>query len=75
MRNRVTELEAQVEAGKLAISVIESSYAASEADVAQAREMLDRTIMTSPIDGVITVLNAEVGELVVVGTMNNAGNL
>lgn len=75
MRNRVAELEAQVEAGKLAISVIESSYAAAEADVAQAREMLDRTIMTSPIDGVITMLNAEVGELVVVGTMNNAGTV
>ena len=75
MRNRVAELEAQVEAGKLAISVIESSYAAAEADVAQAREMLDRTIMTSPIDGVITLLNAEVGELVVVGTMNNAGTV
>ncbi len=75
MRNRVAELEAQVEAGKLAISVIESSYAAAEADVAQAKEMLDRTIMKSPIDGVITVLNAEVGELVVVGTMNNAGTV
>ena len=75
MRNRVAELEAQVEAGKLAISVIESSYAAAEADVAQAKELLDRTIMTSPIDGIITVLNAEVGELVVVGTMNNAGTV
>ena len=74
-RSRVLELEAQVEAGKLAVSVIESSLAASEADVDQAREALEKTVMTSPIDGVITVLNAEVGELVVVGTMNNAGTV
>ncbi len=74
-RSRVLELAAQVEAGRLAISVIESSLAASDADVDQAEELLEKTVMTSPIDGVITVLNAEVGELVVVGTMNNAGTI
>lgn len=74
-RSRVLELAAQVEAGRLAISVIESSLAASDADVDQAEELLEKTVMTSPIDGVITVLNAEVGELVVVGTMNNAGTV
>ena len=73
--SRVLELEAQVEAGRLAISVIESSLAAADADVDQAEEMLEKTVMISPIDGVITVLNAEVGELVVVGTMNNAGTV
>ena len=45
-RSRVLELEAQVEAGKLAVSVIESSLAASEADVDQAREALEKTVMT-----------------------------
>ncbi len=74
-RSRVLELQAQVEAGRLSISVIESSLAAADADVEQAREALERTVMLSPIDGVITVLNAEVGELVVVGTMNNAGTV
>ncbi|MBC02296.1 MAG: hypothetical protein CMJ34_03185 [Phycisphaerae bacterium] len=74
-RSRVLELEAQVEAGRLAISVIESSLAAADADVDQAEEMLEKTVMVSPIDGVITVLNAEVGELVMVGTMNNAGTV
>ena len=74
-RNRVAELAAQVEAGKLAISVIESSLAAAEADIDQARDRLAKTVMKSPIDGVVTILNAEVGELVVVGTMNNAGTV
>ena len=74
-RNQVKQLEAQVSSAQLAISVIESSLAAAEADIDQAREALEKTVMRSPIDGVVTVLNAEVGELVVVGTMNNAGTV
>ena len=31
--------------------------------------------ITSPIDGVVTRLNAKVGELVVTGTMNNPGTV
>lgn len=74
-RNQVRQLEAQVSSAQLAVSVIESSLAAAEADIDQAREALEKTVMRSPIDGVVTVLNAEVGELVVVGTMNNAGTV
>jgi HlyD family secretion protein len=73
--NRVEELEAQVEAGVRNISVIESSVAAAAADIGQVEELTAKTIMRSPIDGTMTLLNAEVGELVVVGTMNNAGTV
>jgi HlyD family secretion protein len=71
----VEELEAQVEAGVRNISVIESSVAAAAADIGQVEELTAKTIMRSPIDGTMTLLNAEVGELVVVGTMNNAGTV
>ena len=74
-RNRVSGLAAQAEAAKLSISVLESTLAAAEAEIDQAQKGLDRTIMRSPIDGVITILNAEVGELVMVGTMNNPGTV
>jgi len=70
---RVRELEAQIAAAREGLSVIESSLAAAEADIERARELLNKTIITAPIDGQITELNAEAGELVVVGTMNNAG--
>jgi len=40
-----------------------------------AREALNDTIIVSPIDGVITRLNAEVGEMVMTGTMNNPGTV
>lgn len=73
--NRVEELEAQVEAGVRNISVIESSVAAAAADIGQVEELTAKTVMRSPIDGTMTLLNAEVGELVVVGTMNNAGTV
>lgn len=70
---RVRDLEAQIAAAKEGLSVIESSLAAAEADIDRARELLKKTTISAPIDGQITELNAEPGELVIVGTMNNAG--
>jgi HlyD family secretion protein len=71
----VDDLASQVAASQHAISVIESSLAASEADIARASEALGRTEIRAPMNGVVTALNAEVGELVMVGTMNNAGTV
>lgn len=70
---RVRDLEAQVSAAENTISVIEKSLATAEAQIEQAREAVRRTRIVSNIDGVVTLLNTEVGELVVVGTMNNPG--
>jgi HlyD family secretion protein len=70
---RVRDLEAQIASAKEGLSVIESALAAAEANIERARELLKKTTISSPIDGQITELNAEQGELVVVGTMNNAG--
>ncbi len=47
----------------------------AEADLAQANENLSYGTIKSPITGYITQLNAKVGEVVVVGTMNNAGTV
>ena len=47
----------------------------SEAFLKRAREDLKKTVITSPIDGVISKLNAKQGEVVVTGTMNNAGTV
>jgi HlyD family secretion protein len=47
----------------------------SKAALAQAQDNLDKTTITSPINGIITDLNAEVGEIVLVGTMNNPGTV
>ncbi len=54
---------------------LDAEIMSSEADVVAAQKDLDNTVMISPIDGVMTTLNAEVGELVVVGTLNTPGSI
>ncbi len=47
----------------------------ANANISRAEKDLENAIITSPIDGTIIIRNAEVGELVVVGTFNNAGTV
>lgn len=72
---RVDDLQSQIESTKHLISVIESSLAAAKADISRAEDSLAKTVILSPIDGLITALNAEVGEVVLMGTMNNPGTV
>jgi len=53
----------------------EHAIAVAQAGVDQARENLKYATIRSPIDGRVTTVNAEVGELVVTGTMNNPGTV
>ena len=79
---KVDELSADMKAAvhsvkgkELKLSVIAHELEAADAEIAQARDKLSYTTITSPIDGIVTKLNAEVGELVVTGTMNNPGTV
>jgi len=47
----------------------------AEALLREAQNQFDYTIITSPIKGTITALNAEEGEMVIIGTMNNPGTV
>ncbi|MFH1416939.1 MAG: efflux RND transporter periplasmic adaptor subunit [Planctomycetota bacterium] len=47
----------------------------TEAGLRRARDLLKRTIIESPIDGVVAKLSAKQGEVVVTGTMNNPGTV
>jgi HlyD family secretion protein len=64
-----------IKAAELNLKVMEHNLTAAEARVEEAREALSYTTIYSPIDGVITQLNAEVGEVVMTGTMNNPGTV
>ena len=55
--------------------VLQHNLKAADARITQAQEALSYTTITSPINGVVTRLNAEVGELVITGTMNNPGTV
>ena len=65
----------KLESSHLNIEVLESNLDAAEAEILRAKEALTYTTITSPIDGVITQLNAEVGEVTMYGTMNNPGTV
>ncbi len=64
-----------VEADEMNLLVMEHTLAALEAEIDRAEDELSYTTIRSPIDGVIIRLNAEVGELVMTGTMNNPGTV
>ncbi|MCH7797126.1 MAG: efflux RND transporter periplasmic adaptor subunit [Planctomycetes bacterium] len=74
-QDRVADLEAQVESITHSLSVIESSLAVADANIDSAEDALTKTVIRSPIDGIVTQLNAEVGEVVLMGTMNNPGTV
>jgi HlyD family secretion protein len=64
-----------LQASELNLVVLKHNLDAADARISQAKEALSYTTITSPIDGVVTRLNAEVGELVMTGTMNNPGTV
>lgn len=51
------------------------SIEGAKANILRAEKDLENTIIRSPIDGVITRRDAEIGETVVVGTLNNPGSV
>lgn len=56
------------------LEVLRYQQVASQAEIAKAREELSYTVISSPIDGVITKLKAEVGEQVVPGIQGSVGS-
>ncbi len=66
--NRYNQAVATVEMATADVEIARAQIIEAERDLAYA-------VISSPIDGIITTLNAEVGELVVVGTLNNAGSI
>ena len=75
---RVSELQTRVEVAELGISRMESSYKSGQKTVNQfkanldrAEDLLSKTILYSPLTGVITSLEVEKGERAVPGNMNN----
>jgi HlyD family secretion protein len=73
MRARLNASESALDADKAALGAASHQLVAAEADIARARDNLSYSTIASPIDGIVTRVNAKVGELVVTGTMNNPG--
>jgi HlyD family secretion protein len=72
---QINAAEAGIIADQINLKVMEQELEALKADVAKADEDISYTTIRSPIDGTLTSLKAQVGEMVMTGTMNNAGTM
>lgn len=75
LKSRYNSAKHTLNAAELNLVVMQHNLEAVGAGVTQAKEALSYTTITSPIDGVVTRINAEVGEVVIFGTMNNPGTV
>jgi HlyD family secretion protein len=78
----VNQLKAQIEgeqgsiaADKVALAAMKFDVDVAQADIDRIKDSLNYTTIVSPIDGTVTVVNVEAGEIAVTGTMNNAGTV
>jgi HlyD family secretion protein len=55
------------------VAAIEQRIEQSRANVAAAQDTLSKTTIRAPMDGIVTALPVEEGEVAVIGTMNNPG--
>ena len=61
------------DAAQANVSSAERRIDQARANVTAARDTLSKTTMTAPMDGIVTALVVEEGEVAVIGTMNNPG--
>ncbi len=57
------------------VEVRRQTLAEAQAMLRQARDNLAKTVINSPINGVVSQIHAKPGEVVVTGTMNNPGTV
>ncbi len=73
--NEVKVREREVESREAGITMESTRVRQSAADLANARYNLGLLSIEAPIDGIVTRRNIELGENVMIGTMNNAGTV
>ena len=67
------QAEAAWEAARVAAASAQEEVARADAALRGAADNLSKTRFLAPFDGVVSALNVEQGEIVITGTMNNAG--
>lgn len=74
-KSQVDTAQLQYDQASSTLRQIEQAIESAKANIQRAEKDLDNTVIRSPINGVITKRNAEVGETVVVGTINSPGSV
>jgi len=73
--NGIAQAEQDIQRARAEILAAEGSVESARQTIRQRQKDLDNATIRSPIDGVITKVHAEEGELVVIGTLNNAASV
>lgn len=71
----IEDAELEYETGKINLKSLNEQINQAEAGLGKAQDELKKTTIISPMDGIVTQLNAEVGEQVIMGTINNPGTV
>ena len=64
-----------VDAARANVRALEQRIDQARANFAAARDTLSKTTLVAPMDGIVTALPVEEGEVAVIGTMNNPGTI
>jgi HlyD family secretion protein len=72
---QVSSATAAVDRARQTAGATGQRVAQGRAERARARDQLSKTDITSPIDGVVTRLGVELGEMVVIGVQNQPGTI
>jgi HlyD family secretion protein len=74
-RDQLEAARAQYEVSSASLQSLNFQIKESEAGLKSALDDLKKTTYASPIDGIVTSLRVEEGEVAIVGTMNNPGTI
>jgi len=64
-----------VESSRIQVRGLEEQIQQAGADLVKSRDELQKTTIKAPMDGLVTKVNAKLGEQVIIGTMNNPGTV
>ena len=73
--HELTDYRTRLLVAQADVEVRTQALAEAEAMLRRARENLAKTVITSPVAGVVSQIHAKAGEIVVTGTMNNPGTV
>lgn len=74
-REQLEAAEIQETSSRLALEEARQAIRQAQANLDKAKDELAKTTIYAPLSGTVIKLNAEAGEVVVSGTMNNAGSV
>lgn len=72
---QIDDARTSVEVAAAGVQSAEFGVSQAEAGLIEAQDRRSKTVIRAPMDGKVTRLNVEVGETVIIGTMNNPGSL